>query len=88
MLIYICTMFGGWWDRISKEVAVVLRKGLNSLVILGAWTLWIHRNTCAFDDASPSVPRALVLAVDELHFWDLARAQGITHLLALAPPES
>ena len=87
MLIYICTMFGGWWDRISKEVAVVLRKGVNSLVILGAWTLWIHRNEYVFDGASSSVARALMLAVEELHFWDLTRARGITHLLALAPHE-
>jgi hypothetical protein len=28
-----------------------------------------------------------MLAVDEFHFWDLAGARGITHLLALVPPE-
>jgi hypothetical protein len=28
-----------------------------------------------------------MLAVEELHFWDLAGARGITHLLALAPFE-
>jgi hypothetical protein len=61
-------------------------EGLNSLVILGAWTLCIHRNKRVFDGAS-SVPRALVLQVEELHFWDLAGERGITHLLALAPPE-
>jgi hypothetical protein len=61
-------MFGGWWDRISKEVAVVLRKGVNSLVILGAWTLWIHCNEYVFDGASSSVARALMLTVEELHF--------------------
>ena len=37
--------------------------------------------------ASPSVSRALMLAVEELHFWDLTGARGITHLLALAPHE-
>jgi hypothetical protein len=32
--------------------------------------------------ASPTVSRMLMLAIEELHFWDLAGARGITHLLA------
>ena len=51
--------FDGRWDRISKEVVDVLRKGLNSLVILGTWTLWNDHNKCISDGASLSVARAL-----------------------------
>lgn len=51
--------FDGRWDRISKEVVDVLRKGLNSLVILSTWTLWNHRNKCIFDGASLSVAHVL-----------------------------
>ena len=51
--------FDGRWDRISKEVVDVLRNGLNSLVILGTWTLWNDHNKCISDGASLSVARAL-----------------------------
>jgi hypothetical protein len=77
-------MFGGWWDR---RLLLFSGKGLNSLMIFGTWTLWVHRNKCVFDGASPRVACALMLAVEVLHFWNLARARGITHLLALAPLE-
>jgi len=33
------TSFEGWRDRASKAVHGLARKGLNSIVILGAWTL-------------------------------------------------
>ena len=33
------TSFEGWRDRASKAVNGLARKGLNSIVILGAWTL-------------------------------------------------
>jgi len=33
------TSFEGWRDRASKAVDGLARKGLNSIVILGAWTL-------------------------------------------------
>jgi hypothetical protein len=29
------------------------KKGVNIVVILGAWTLWIQSNKCVFDGASP-----------------------------------
>jgi hypothetical protein len=25
------------------------QQGINSLIILGAWTFWKHRNQCVFD---------------------------------------
>jgi hypothetical protein len=31
-----------WWSRASTLVTNTLREGLNSLLILGAWTLWRH----------------------------------------------
>ena len=28
------------------------RKGVNTLIILGAWIIWKHRNACVFEGAS------------------------------------
>jgi len=59
-----------------------LRKGLNSLVILGAWSIWRHRNDCVFNGAAPNVHMVLALAGDEAHCWSLAGAKGISLLTA------
>ena len=84
-----CTAsFDDWWDRSSNAVAVHLRKGLNSIIILGAWTLWNIRNRCVFDAESPNLARALLLAGEELLYWTLARARGINNLLAQGLNES
>jgi hypothetical protein len=50
--------------------------GWNSIVILGAWTLWNHRNRSAFDGVSPNLNRVLTLASDELRLWGTAGAKG------------
>ena len=65
------------WDQ--------LQKGLNALVILGAWTLWIHRNKCVFDGVSPDLAKALLLTREELLFWVLAEARDISYLLSFVP---
>ena len=59
-----------------------LRKGLDSITILGAWTLWSFRNRCVFDGEPPNLVRALLLASEELLFGGFAGARGINHLLA------
>ena len=41
--------FAEWWRRSWKKIPKQLRKGFNSLCILGAWTLWKHRNARVFD---------------------------------------
>jgi hypothetical protein len=46
----------------SSSVSRITAKGLNSVLILGAWTLWQHRNACLFDGALPSLSAALVMA--------------------------
>jgi hypothetical protein len=58
------------------------KKGLNSLVILGAWTLLKHCIRCVFDGASPSLAAALSHAEEERAVWELAGAKGITFLMA------
>jgi hypothetical protein len=64
----------------------LVRKGLNSLIILGAWSIWNHRNRCVFDGISPSVPKVLSALEDDLLQWSFAGARGVSYLLALVPP--
>jgi hypothetical protein len=41
-------------------------------VILGAWTIWRHRNDCVFNGAQPSIARLLTSASDEFNMWCFA----------------
>ncbi|WVZ88911.1 hypothetical protein U9M48_035378 [Paspalum notatum var. saurae] len=68
----------GWWSRESFRVHDLAQRGFNSLVILGACTLWKHRNLCVFEGAVPNLARALLLAEEEAYLWVLAGAWGIS----------
>ena len=36
--------FLGWWEKAVRAVSGLIKKGLNSLIILGAWAIWNNRN--------------------------------------------
>ena len=46
-----------------SSVGGQLHKGLDSLVVLGAWTIWNHHNRCVFYGVPPCLARALLLLV-------------------------
>jgi len=71
-----------WWRKVDNAASGDLRKGLNSLVILGAWSIWRHRNDCVFNGATPNVNLALALAREEAHWWSMAGAKGLSMLTA------
>ena len=73
--------FDDWWAGMNSGIDGQARKGLNSLIILGAWSIWNHRNICVFDGIQPSLNRILAAVKDELHLWSLAGARGVSHLL-------
>ena len=72
--------FADWWRKASRRVDKVQRKGFNSAVVLGAWTIWLHRNKCVFDGASPSLMEAKHFFLDELDRWSLAGARKLQKL--------
>jgi hypothetical protein len=49
-------------------------QGINSLIILEAWTVWTDRNRCVFNGAAPDIARTLIVAEEEQKLWLLARA--------------
>ena len=77
--------FMDWWERANNATSDMVRQGVNSLIILGAWTLWKHRNRCVFDGAAPSVVGAVVMASEERRLWTSAGARGLSLLTAHLP---
>jgi hypothetical protein len=49
--------FAEWWRKTISRVSKEHRKGVNSLIILGAWIIWKHRNACVFEGVSPSLSK-------------------------------
>lgn len=82
--------FDDWWNRASNMVNVQVQKGLNSLVVHGAWSHGPYGRTetaCVFYGVALSLVEALLLAAEELQFWELAGAQGLSLLTAPVPSE-
>jgi len=74
-----------WWDKVNSRVDGLIKEGLNSTIILVAWSLWNHRNRCVFDGLQPNLIGFLSSIREELQLWDFAGARGITHILAQLP---
>ncbi|GJN12867.1 hypothetical protein PR202_ga31184 [Eleusine coracana subsp. coracana] len=72
--------FEDWWVKTDRLALSIFKKGVNSLIILGAWMIWKQRNDVVFNGASPNVQRTLSLIVDEVHLWSLAGAQELARL--------
>jgi len=63
-----------------------VRDGFNTLVVLGAWTLWKARNDMVFNGIIPRVDRIFILVHEESELWILAGAKGLGALVASRPP--
>jgi len=61
---------------IKVNVQRVAWKGFNSLCILGAWTIWKHRNACVFEGASPNLQVAVQAFKEESHLWQFSGAEA------------
>ena len=62
-----------------------MKMGINSLVLLGAWTLWKHRNQCVFEGGNLSVAAVLEQVGEERRLWEMAGAKGLIFLAANLP---
>jgi hypothetical protein len=71
-----------WWSRVGSRVSRTLKEGLITLLILGAWTIWRHRNDCVFNGSSPRVSTALAMAMEEARGWCMAGAKGLSLLFS------
>jgi hypothetical protein len=73
-------VFEDWWRTSSLHVQEQQRKGFNSLVVLGVWVIWKHRNMCVFNGVVPNVQVALLVAREEALLWTMAGAKGMSLL--------
>jgi hypothetical protein len=73
------------WNGGAKSVSSygIAKKGLNSLITVGLWTLWNHRNGCVFDRVKPSLEGAIRRAEEEIVVWKFA---GAKHLALITSP--
>ncbi|GJN35167.1 hypothetical protein PR202_gb23914 [Eleusine coracana subsp. coracana] len=65
-------VFAEWWKKARKHADKTKRKGLNSLIILGAWTLWKHRNSCVYEGVRPCIQLIMREFNSERQLWHLA----------------
>ncbi|GJN06613.1 hypothetical protein PR202_ga24361 [Eleusine coracana subsp. coracana] len=73
--------FAEWWRKTIKKAPKERRKGINIVIILAAWVLWKHRNSCIFDNTRPSIVELTQSFKEEHHLWCLAGAKGLRALL-------
>jgi hypothetical protein len=66
--------FDEWWEKVQLTTSALTRRGLNSLIILGAWILCNHHNRCVFDGAAPNMAENLILSRNERRMWMMAGA--------------
>jgi hypothetical protein len=76
------TSFDSWWEKASGATSELIQKGLNSLIVLGAWTLWNHQNHYVFYGITPNLGGALTLVGEERQLWNLAGAKDLSSLTA------
>jgi hypothetical protein len=70
---------------LCTKVSRIARGGLNSLVILGVWTLWKQHNGCVFDNKSPNIVDAIIRVGLEVDLWEMAGAKKLSLLTAPIP---
>jgi hypothetical protein len=74
------TCFVDWWRGALSLIPKGKKKGFNSVAILGAWSLWKHRNKCVFDGASPCLANLVEGFREEQQNWSLAGAKNLKTL--------
>jgi hypothetical protein len=73
------------WRVLCAKVSGIARDGLNSLVILGVWTLWKQRNGYVFYNKSPSINDGIRRVGLEVDLWEMAGAKKLSLLTTPIP---
>jgi hypothetical protein len=49
------TSFAEWWIKTDKLMSTLFRKGVNSLITIGAWVIWKQRSNGEFNNVSSTI---------------------------------
>ena len=71
------------WFSMLQKVGLQACKGLNSIVIVGVWSIWNHHSRCVFYGILPNLVGVLMLATEGS--FGLAGPRGLSYLAALEP---
>jgi hypothetical protein len=63
-----------WWRKVYRNLQKDIRRGLNSAIILGAWSLWKLCNARVFEGDQPQVQAVMHAYLEECHLWCLVGA--------------
>jgi hypothetical protein len=74
--------FLDWWTQATERSMGMEKRGIDSSIILGVWTLWKHQNRCVFDAMMPNLAVGLAQVAEDRKMWELARAKGVPFLMA------
>lgn len=75
-------VFADWWRRAHNRAGRQIRKGINSLIQLVAWSIWKVRNRCVFDGAQPNSQRLVQEIREEAATWVIAGARRLGQIVA------
>jgi hypothetical protein len=75
-LLLISSLYETWKCMVTGPT----KKGLNSLIILGASTLWQMQNDSVFNGTVPRIAAALCMVGEEAVAWGMANAKGLALL--------
>jgi hypothetical protein len=73
--------FPEWWRKVVRLTPKGRHRGLNSLIILAAWKIWKHRNSCVFYNGRPCISDLLRKIVEECKMWCMAGASKLQEFL-------
>jgi hypothetical protein len=68
-----------------KKVKKEYKRGVNSLIILGSWMIWKHRNANVFEGVAPSVNSIMRDLKDEHNLWCRVGAKKLQGLVTPGP---
>jgi hypothetical protein len=75
--------FVQWWLQARKTVTKSRHKAFDSLIILGAWCIWRHRNDRVFSGVRSTAAAAAAMVWEEMELWCSARLVDRSLLLTM-----